>query len=120
VAAISGAPILPDDPAGAYPFSGELFTPNPCRSPDIVMDFEGSYGTLTASPPPAWVYRYPAAGSPPFSSCPTASRPTSPRRFSLTRADNAGHVYVADQPNYSALPVCWSREDADVTAECAA
>ncbi len=38
--------------------------------------------------------------------------------LSLTRADNAGHVYVADQQqDYSSLPVYRSAEDAGVTAE---
>ncbi len=38
---------------------------------------------------------------------------------SVTRADPAGHVYVADQQDYSSLPAYRSAEDAGVTAECA-
>lgn len=102
---------------GWYPASSAYMS-----AADVIMDFEGSYSTLTANPPPAWVYNYPASRFANVLQLPD-SQPDSQSAslaaaLSLTRADHAGYVYVADQPNYSALPTYWRAEDADVTAGC--
>ncbi len=97
---------------GWYPSSSYM------SAADVIMDFENSYDTLTANPPPSWVYRYPASRFANVLQLPDSEATSLGAALSLTRADNAGHVYLADQQNYSALPSYWSAEDAEVTAEC--
>ena len=83
---------------------------------DVIMDFESSYGTLVANPPPAWVHRYPARRFANVLHLPASQASSLGEALALARADNAGHVYVADQQNYSALPAYWSAETA--AAKC--
>jgi Spherulation-specific family 4 len=85
---------------------------------DVIMDFESSYGTLVANPPPAWVHRYPARRFANVLHLPASQAPSLAAALALARADNAGHVYVADQQNYSALPAYWSAENASAAAKC--
>jgi hypothetical protein len=100
---------------GWYPSSAAYMS-----AADVIMDFEGSYSTLTANPPPSWVHSYPASRFANVLQLPDSQSSSLGAALSLTRADNAGHVYIADQSNYSALPAYWRAEDADVTAECGA
>ncbi len=100
---------------GWYPSSSAYMS-----AANVIMDFEGSYGTLTANPPPSWVHGYPASRFANVLQLTDSQSSDLSAALSLTQADNAGHVYIADQPNYSALPAYWSAEDADVTAECVA
>jgi len=85
---------------------------------DVIMDFESSYGTLVANPPPAWVHRYPARRFANVLHLPASQASSLAAALALARADNAGHVYVADQQNYSALPAYWSAENASAAAKC--
>jgi hypothetical protein len=85
---------------------------------DVIMDFESSYGALVANPPPAWVHRYPARRFANVLHLPASQAPSLAAALALARADNAGHVYVADQQNYSALPAYWSAENASAAAKC--
>jgi hypothetical protein len=87
---------------------------------DVIMDFESSYGALVANPPPAWVHRYPARRFANVLHLPASQAPSLAAALALARADNAGHVYVADQQNYSALPAYWSAENASAAAKCGA
>lgn len=98
---------------GWYPSS-----PAYLSAADVVVDFESSYDTLTANPPPSWVYSYPASRFATVLELPDSESSDLSAALSLTRADNSGHVYVADQQNYSALPAYWSAEDTSVTAAC--
>jgi hypothetical protein len=98
---------------GWYPASSAYMS-----AADVIMDFESGYSTLAASPPPAWVYNYPASRFANVLQLPDSQSASLAAALSLTRADHAGYVYVADQPNYSALPSYWSAENADVTAGC--
>ena len=85
---------------------------------DVIMDFESSYGTLVANPPPAWVHRYPARRFANVLHLPASQASSLGAALALALADNAGHVYVADQQNYSALPAYWSAENASAAAKC--
>jgi hypothetical protein len=98
---------------GWYPTSSAYMS-----AADVLMDFEGSYDTLTTNPPPSWVYRYPASRFATVLQLPDSESSDLTAALSLTQADNAGHVYVADQQNYSSLPAYWSAENAAVAAEC--
>jgi hypothetical protein len=98
---------------GWYPAS-----PDYMSAADVVMDFESSYDTLTANPPPAWVHRYPASRFANVLQLPDSESGRLGAALALTLADNAGHVYVADQQNYSALPAYWNAENAAVAAGC--
>jgi hypothetical protein len=98
---------------GWYPSSSAYMS-----AADVIMDFESSYSTLSTNPPPSWVYSYPASRFANVLQLPDSQSSSLSAALSLTQADNAGHVYIADQSNYSALPAYWSAEDADVTAEC--
>lgn len=69
-------------------------------------------------PPRSWVYNYPTSRLASVLQLPDSQSSILSGRYPLTQADNVGHVYRADQQNYSALPCCWSAEDAGVTAEC--
>jgi Spherulation-specific family 4 len=100
---------------GWYPVSAAYMS-----AADVVMDFEGSYDTLAANPPPGWVYGFPAGRFATVLQLPDGESADLGAALSLTRADNVGHVFVADQPDYSALPAYWSAEDAAVAAECGA
>jgi hypothetical protein len=86
---------------------------------DVLMDFEGSYSTLRANPPPAWVRSYPADRFASALQLPDSQSASLGAALALTRADNMGHVYVADQENYSRLPSYWTAENAAVTTGCA-
>jgi Spherulation-specific family 4 len=90
------------------------------RASDVLMDFESSYDTLATSPPPHWVYRYPARRLASAVQLPDSEASSLAAALALTRADNVGHVYVADQEDYSALPSYWKAENADVAAQCRA
>jgi spherulation-specific family 4 protein len=90
------------------------------RATDVLMDFESSYDTLVASPPPHWVYRYPARRFAAAVQLPDSQSSSLAAALALTRADNVGQVYIADQADYSALPGYWKAENADVAAGCAA
>jgi hypothetical protein len=90
------------------------------RATDVLMDFESSYDTLTANPPPHWVFNYPARRFASALQLPDSQSSSLAAALALTRADNVGHVYIADQEDYSALPSYWNAESADVAAECAA
>ncbi|HTV99696.1 MAG TPA: spherulation-specific family 4 protein [Streptosporangiaceae bacterium] len=90
------------------------------RVTDVLMDFESSYDTLAASPPPHWVYRYPARRFASALQLPDSQSSSLAAALALTRADNVGHVYIADQEDYSALPRYWNAENADVAAACGA
>jgi hypothetical protein len=87
---------------------------------DVLMDFESSYDTLAANPPPRWVSNYPARRFASAVQLPDSQSSSLAAALALTRADNVGHVYIADQESYSSLPGYWNAENADVTAECAA
>jgi Spherulation-specific family 4 len=87
---------------------------------DVLMDFESDYDTLAASPPPRWVYRYPARRFASAVQLPDSQASSLSAALAVTRADNVGHVYIADQEDYSALPRYWNAEDADVAAGCPA
>jgi len=87
---------------------------------DVLMDFESSYDTLVANPPPRWIYHYPARRFASALQLPDSQSPSLAAALALTRADNVGHVYIADQEDYSTLPGYWNAEDADVAAGCAA
>jgi hypothetical protein len=97
---------------GWYPASSYM------SAADVVTDFESSYGTLTANPPPAWVHRYPARRFANVLHLPASQASSLSAALALAQADNAGYVYVADQQNYSALPAYWSAENAEATATC--
>ncbi len=92
--------------------------PSYMSAADVIMDFESSYGTLAANPPPAWVHRYPPRRFANVLHLPDREASSLGAALALTQADNAGHVYVADQQNYSALPAYWTAETAGVTARC--
>lgn len=98
---------------GWYPSS-----PAYLSAADVIMDFEGSYQALTANPPPNWVHDYSATRFATVVQLPDSQSSLLDSALALTRADNAGHVYVADQENYSALPAYWSAEEAAVAAGC--
>jgi Spherulation-specific family 4 len=85
---------------------------------DVLMDFESGYDTLAANPPPHWVYRYAARRFASAVQLPDSQASSLAAALALTRADDVGHVYVADHEDYSALPSYWSAENADVAAEC--
>jgi hypothetical protein len=84
------------------------------------MAFESSYDTLAANPPPHWVFNYPARRLASAVQLPDSEAASLAAALALTRADNVGHVYIADQPDYSMLPSYWNAEDADVAAKCPA
>jgi hypothetical protein len=90
------------------------------RATDVLMDFESGYDTLAANPPPHWVFHYPARRFASALQLPDSQSSSLAAALALTRADNVGHVYIADQEDYSALPSYWNAESADVAAECAA
>jgi len=96
---------------GWYPASSAYMS-----AADVLMDFEGSYSTLTTNPPPAWVRSYPASRFASALQLPDSQSASLGAALALTRADNVGHVYVAEQPDYSRLPSYWNAENAAVTA----
>lgn len=100
---------------GRYPSSSAYMS-----AANVIMDFESSYTALTTNPPPSWVYSYPASRFANVLHLPDSQSSSLSAALSLTQADNAGLVYIADRAKYSALPAYWSAEDADVTVECEA
>lgn len=92
--------------------------PSYMSAADVIMDFESSYGILAANPPPAWVHRFPARRFANVLHLPDSKASSLRAALALTRASNAGHVYVADQQSYSALPAYWTAENAGVAGEC--
>lgn len=98
---------------GRYPSS-----PAYMSAANVVMDFESSYGALAANPPPGWVRDYPARRFATALQLPDSQSANLAAALALTRADNMGHVYIADREDYAALPGYWNAEDADVAAQC--
>jgi Spherulation-specific family 4 len=86
---------------------------------DVLMDFESSYDTLAANPPPRWVYNYPARRFANAVQLPDSQSSSLAAALALTRADHVGQIYIADQQSYSALPGYWTAENSDVAAQCA-
>jgi hypothetical protein len=86
----------------------------------VIMAFEGSYQTYLASRIPKWARRYPADR---FANTIFATpRPGLAKAIRLSRARNAGYVYITDDVTpdpYSALPTYWSHEEPAVADNCA-